>query len=139
MIVVGVDGSDNAQRALRWAVEEARVRGVPVRVVTAWSYLQQPEGFDPSWGEAGARRILDGAIDALGAAAEGVELERVVVCDLPARAVLDAARDAELLVVGARGLGGFRGLLLGSVSQQVAHHASCPVVIVPGDERAQTK
>jgi nucleotide-binding universal stress UspA family protein len=64
-----------------------------------------------------------------------VDLERVVVCDLPARALLDAASDADLLVVGSRGVGGFKGLLLGSVRQQVVQHAPSPVVVVPGDER----
>jgi nucleotide-binding universal stress UspA family protein len=68
------------------------------------------------------------AVDTTGLA-QGIESH--VVAGAPARALLDMATDADLVVVGSRGLGGFAGLLLGSVSQQVAHHASCPVVIVP--------
>ncbi len=103
-------------------------------MVLAWSYLDQPGGreFDPSFGEDDARRILDEAIATLGAGAEGLDVEPVAVNDLPARGLLEAAGpDPDLLVVGARGRGGFQGLRLGSVSQQVAQHAPCPVVIVP--------
>ena len=133
LVVVGVDGSDGAKRALRWAAEEARLRDARLRVVLAWSYLDQPGGeFDASYGEDDARRHLDEIIAGLGDEADGVDLEPVTVNDLPARGVLEATgTDADLLVVGARGLGGFQGLLLGSVSQQVAQHARCPVVIVP--------
>lgn len=137
VVVVGVDGSDGSAAALRWAADEARRRGDRLRAVLAWSFLDQPLGdFDASYGETAARERLDAALAAAGDHTAGVEVEARVVCDLPARAVLGAADDADLLVVGSRGLGGFRGLLLGSVSQQVAHHAPCPVVIVPGDERA---
>ena len=132
LVVVGVDGSAGAQGALRWAAEEARIRTARLRVVHAWSYLDQPSGgFDPGYGEEDAHRLVDQSIDRLGDATDGIDIERVPVCDLPARGLLDAADGADLLVVGARGVGGFGGLLLGSVSQQVAHHAPCPVVIVP--------
>jgi nucleotide-binding universal stress UspA family protein len=136
VVAVGVDGSEGSMRALRWAAEEARVRQATLRAVTGWTYMDQPGGgFDPQFGEDDARRVLDQAIDQLGDLTEGVVIDRVTVCDLPARALLDQARDADLVVVGSRGLGGFRGLLLGSVSSQVVHHAPCPVVIVPGEER----
>ena len=135
-VVVGVDGSEGSRRALQWALEEARVRGAPLRAVFAWSYLDQPgEGFDAAYGEDDARQRLDRALEEVAGDVGDVEVERVVVVDLPARALLDAARDADLLVVGSRGVGGFKGLLLGSVSQQVVQHAPCPVVVVPGDER----
>jgi nucleotide-binding universal stress UspA family protein len=131
VVVAGVDGSEGAQRALEWAADEARMRGARLRAVSVWSYLDQAGGsFDPSYGEDDARRLLDGAVDALGDAG-GIDIERLTVCDLPSRGLLDAAGDAELVVVGARGRGGFQGLLLGSVSQQVVQHAPCPVVIVP--------
>lgn len=131
VVAVGVDGSEGSGRALAWAAQEARLRGARLRVVCAWSYLDQAGGaFDPSYGDDDARRLLDGAVDALGDTG-GIDIERVTVNDLPARGLLDAAQDADLIVVGARGMGGFRGLLLGSVSQQVAQHAPCPVVIVP--------
>ncbi len=136
LVVVGVDGSRSAEGALRWAAAEARTRHARLRVVRAWTFLDQPEGsFDPSYGDADAQRQLDDAVAGLGADAEGIDIERLAVCDLPARGLLAAAAGADLLVVGARGLGGFQGLLLGSVSQQVANHAPCPVVIVPGHHR----
>ena len=132
VVVVGVDGSDGGRRALQWAAEEARLRGARLRVVHVWSYLNQAgEAFDPAYGEDDARRFLDESVAGLGDGASGLDVERVAVNDLPARGLLDSAADADLLVVGARGMGGFRGLLLGSVSQQVAQHAPCPVVIVP--------
>ena len=133
VVAVGVDRSEGARRALRWAAQEARLRNACLRVVHAWSYLDQPGGtFDPSYGEDDARRLVDDEVARLGPDAEGIEIERVTVTDLPSRALLDAATGADLIVVGARGLGGFEGLLLGSVSQQVANHAPCPVVIVRG-------
>ena len=136
VVVVGVDGSEGAQRALEWAADEARLRGARLRAVCVWSYLDQAGGsFDPSYGEDDARRLLDGAVDAVAGAAR-IDVERLTVNDLPARGLLDSAADADIIVVGARGMGGFQGLLLGSVSQQVVQHAPCPVVIVP--QRRQT-
>jgi nucleotide-binding universal stress UspA family protein len=132
LVVVGVDGSEGARRALAWAAQEARLRGARLQVVHVWSYLDQGgKAFDPSYGDDDARRFLDETVAGLGDAADGLVIERTAVCDLPARGLLDSAGVADLLVVGARGMGGFRGLLLGSVSQQVAQHAPCPVVIVP--------
>jgi nucleotide-binding universal stress UspA family protein len=132
IVTVGIDGSAGALRALRWACEEARLRGAVLRVVHAWSYLDQREGvFDAQYGEGDALEVIDKAIAEVGSDAEGLDVERATPNDLPARALLDAAADSELLVVGARGMGGFKGLLLGSVSQHVAQHAPCPVVIVP--------
>ena len=131
VIVVGVDGSDGSHLALRWAAAEARLRQARLRVVHVWSYLDQTAEFDPSYGERDAAELLDRAIAAIDT--DGLDIEPRTVCDLPARGLLDAAADADLLVVGARGVGGFRGLLLGSVSQQVAQHTPCPAVIVPGE------
>lgn len=135
MIVVGVDGSPTARQALRWAVAEATLRGAPLRVVHAWE-LAYGEGeiailaSQPARAplERAAHAVLDGALREVDVT--GIDVERVVGEGPPARALLDAARGAELLVVGSRGHGGFAGLLLGSVSQQCAQHALCPVVIV---------
>lgn len=133
-IVVGVDGSDSSVSALRWALREARLRGASARVVHAWSYPQVSTYHEaahvlnvPFADEAAA--LLDRVVEDV-ADAGGVEIEKKVVEGEPAPALLEAARDASMLVVGSRGLGGFSGLLLGSVSQQCAHHATCALVIV---------
>jgi nucleotide-binding universal stress UspA family protein len=132
-IVVGIDGSVGAQEALRWAVAEAGLRQWTVQAVLAWGFLDQhhprgAEGFDPTYSEPDALAALDAAVTA--AVGPDVAVERRTVCQVPARALLEVAVDADLLVVGARGLGGFRGLLLGSVSQHCLHHAPCPVAVV---------
>ena len=140
LIVVGVDHSEGAKAALRFALEEAKLRRATLRVVHAWQY-----GYIGATGVEGAYPALGGDIKELRAGAETalaetlresipeadtVEIERRVVEGRPAAVLVDESRGADLLVVGSRGHGGFTGLLLGSVSQQVAHHASCPVVIV---------
>lgn len=133
-IVVGVDGSASAAAALRWAVDEAGRHDATVVAVLAWSYLdqrQEGEPFDPSYGEDEARDQLRTSIESIG---PRLSIDQHVVCDLPAPALLEAGSDADLLVVGARGLGGFKGLLLGSVSERVLEHAPCPVAVVRVDE-----
>ena len=135
MIVVGVDGSDSAQAALRFALGEARLRGTTVRAVAAWHLATGEYGgaFDPALVgdlDRDAREALERALAAAEEDAAGVEVESVVREGAPARVLVEEADAADLLVVGSRGLGGFRGLLLGSVSQQCTHHAPCPVVIV---------
>lgn len=141
-IVVGVDNSDGAKAALRFALEEAKLRGARLRAVHAWHFasLGAPAieaSAQPMFGvefadlqrsvEASLEATLHEAIPDSG----GVDVERRVVEGTAAAALVQESRGADLLVVGSRGLGGFRGLLLGSVGQQVAHHAACPVVIVP--------
>ena len=133
-IVVGVDESQGARAALRWAVREAEAHDATVVGVLAWGFLDQhPAGepLDPGYTEADAAAAL-GAIVAeeLDDPSQETRVEQLVVCDLPARALLDVAVDADLLVVGARGLGGFAGLLLGSVSQRCLHHLVAPTVVV---------
>jgi nucleotide-binding universal stress UspA family protein len=133
-IVVGVDESDGAAIALRWAVREGAVRGWSVQAVMAWGFLDQHQGilaerFDPDCGD-DALDALAGIVKTAVGTDAADSVRRRAICDLPARALLDAAKGSELLVVGARGLGGFRGLLLGSVSQHCLHHATTPVAIV---------
>jgi nucleotide-binding universal stress UspA family protein len=136
-VVVGVDGSAGSAAALRWALREARLRQIELTAVMAWTYLDQhhPGGghdFAPSYDEVEAVAALDAAVDAaLGPDASDVS--RRAVCDITARALIDASATADLLVIGSRGLGGFKGLLLGSTSQQCLHHASCPVAVVRPD------
>jgi nucleotide-binding universal stress UspA family protein len=134
-VVVGVDESDGAADALRWAEQEADLDGAALTAVMAWGWLDQHHLLDRSkwdaqYGESEAHAALGRYVEmALGPEAlERVDLE--VVSNLAGPALVEAARDADLLVVGARGLGGFRGLLLGSVSQQCLHRTRIPVAIV---------
>lgn len=140
LIVVGVDGSPGSDAALGWAIEEAAIRKAKVRAVYAWGYpaIAGPEGsvvyLDPVTLAGDARTRLDEILrTALGDCASGEHFERAAVEGGAANALIDQSRAADLLVVGARGHGGFFGLLLGSVSNQVVHHAVCPVVVVPKD------
>ncbi|HVM53995.1 MAG TPA: universal stress protein [Acidimicrobiales bacterium] len=134
-IVVGIDGSKGATTALTWAVEEAMRRDATVEVVYAW-HVPYVEGypyaraqFDPGEFETAAQAVLDETVASLGDVP--VVISTVARCGTPSSVLVEAAKGADLLVVGSRGRGGFTGLLLGSVSQQVSHHAPCPVVIVP--------
>ncbi|BDB42140.1 universal stress protein [Mycobacterium kiyosense] len=123
-------------KALRWALDEARLRGAVVRAVYAWTFPFQGGEIAHLAAQAAhgalqqeAEQLSQTAVRAaLGADADAVE--RVVEEASPVRALTAAARDADLLVVGSRGRGGFTGLLLGSVSTQCAQHAPCPVVII---------
>lgn len=139
-IVVGVDGSDSAASALEWAVAEAGLRDAELEVVHAWHLpylggdIYATPAYDPAPFEEAARNTLDAAVDN----AETGHLSRPVLRTLAMggapKAILAAAVGADLVVVGTRGLGGFKGLLLGSVSHQIAQHATCPVVLVPSAE-----
>lgn len=131
LIVVGVDGSEQSLSALQWAVDEARLRHGQVRVITAWHYPPVPSTVEDSGSSDSfhaAERVQADALKAVGG--EGLDIAGKVVRGSPAAALLDAAKEADLLIVGSRGHGGFSGLLLGSVSTQVTHHALCPVLIV---------
>jgi nucleotide-binding universal stress UspA family protein len=140
-IVVGIDGSEAASLAARWAAREAEIRHADLLLVSAWSI--QVDGF----GFAGvafsedlfksfqttAEDHLAGVADQVRGISKGLDVTTKAVEGQAASALLHASRDAELLVVGSRGLGGFGGfggLLLGSVSQQCVDHAPCPVVVV---------
>jgi nucleotide-binding universal stress UspA family protein len=132
-IVVGVDGSACGQEALTWAIAEAAATQQPLVALAAWSWLDQPGEFDPDFGEKDVKAMAEAAVaKALDEVAAGndVDIEVRTVNDHPGPALIDASSEASLLVVGSRGLGGFRGLLLGSVSNNAVHHAHCPVVVV---------
>jgi nucleotide-binding universal stress UspA family protein len=134
-IVVGVDGSESAQQALRWAIDEARRRDATLEVVHAWRRIPITDYFttelEPGGSARYAQALLDEAVDAEDCT--GVTVERRLVPGGGAYALMHEAKGAALLVVGSRGRGGFSGLLLGSVSHQAAQHAPCPVVIIPHD------
>ena len=158
IIVVGVDGSEGSVAALRWALDEARLRQSDVRVVHAY---RSPEYalVDGDLGVAGgmgmpvmategteelrravetqARTVIDASLRDAGGELERLTVERVAIEGPAAQTLIEAGRGAELLVVGSRGRGGFVGLLLGSVSQQCAQHPPCPVVILPPPDQAE--
>lgn len=134
-IVVGIDGSEGAALALRWAAAEGKARQLPVTAVLAWGMLDQAQpvigpAFDPDYDKHHAatalRTYIHEALDEDTAAT----ISARPMNDLPARALLRAAHDADLLVVGGRGMGGFKALLVGSVSRQCLHHAPCPVAVI---------
>ncbi|WP_327425486.1 universal stress protein (plasmid) [Streptomyces sp. NBC_01527] len=136
-IVVGVDGSDSSKQALRWAVRQAQLTGGVVEAVTAWDFPQfhgalgwlPPSSSDEAAVEGRARRELAEAIEETVGSQPPVEVRTEVRYGTAAGVLLDAARGASMLVVGSRGLGGFSGLLLGSVAQHCTQHAACPVVV----------
>lgn len=134
-IVVGIDGSPEAQRALRWAIEEARPRLATLEVIYAWRSLAVGLGTtylpDTNAYEEDARRILTDAVAAEESNLLTIPVEYTIRCGPPAKVILEASKGADLIVMGSRGMGGFKGLLLGSASHQVARHATCPVVVVP--------
>lgn len=135
-IAVGVDGSRGAKIALQWAVADAKARGGTVTAVMAWTFLDQrtvgdQPAFDPSYDDAAADRALaQYLIDTLGTDDAGLVARRPI-CDLAASALITASKDFDILVVGSRGLGGFKGLVLGSVAQKLVSYSSRPVVVVP--------
>jgi nucleotide-binding universal stress UspA family protein len=155
-IVVGVDGSSPSERAVAWALEEAQRRGdatvvlvhtyrppvVPERYGYEEVYLppevartieEQRQTFREQVDDA-ARQEAEGlvarVVEAAGGAPEGPTLKTVALAGDAAKRLVEISGDADLLVVGSRGRGGFKGLLLGSVSQQCLHHARCPVAVV---------
>ncbi len=140
-IVVGVDESEGSRKALEWATEQASARGGKLILVHAYQVLAgyQP---DPETSESGgtgetpveqetrkaAETFLKGLVTEL---PDNVEIETVVRKGRSSEVLLEHAEGADMIAVGSRGRGGFTGLLLGSVSQQVVQHAACPVVVVP--------
>lgn len=154
-ILVGVDGSEHSKRALGWAIEEAQLRDVPVVMVHAYeparvrspytySYSAMPGNLtddlreqERQWrqeqeeqvrqhAESTAARILESVV---GTRDRG-QVETLVVPRDPADVLVELSGNAGLLVIGSRGYGGFKGLLLGSVSQKCLHHARCPVAVL---------
>ncbi|MFC9798845.1 universal stress protein [Streptomyces bacillaris] len=135
-IVVGVDGSDPSIKALHWAVRQAELTGDTVEAVNSWEYPATswasmmpglPEDFDPqALATVSLNEALEETLGEEGAAA----VTKIVVIGNPAQTLLDRARGANLLVVGARGRSGLKATLLGSVSLHVTQHAPCPVTVV---------
>ena len=140
-IVVGVDGSSGGAAALEYAIEEAVCKQARLVVVSAHALpplVVAGAAAEMGYLESSRSEALEHA-EAVAAAAvkrvkerqPGLECEARSIAGQPAKAILEAAKDAALIIVGSRGRGGFSGLLLGSVSHQVVQHAHCPVVVVP--------
>jgi nucleotide-binding universal stress UspA family protein len=142
-ILVGLDGSNYSERALEWAAREAAIRHAPLRVLAVhtvpvgWSGRGVPDPADNEIVKStktSAQELTDKVLAGIGSARpDGVTVD--AVNGIPADVLLRASEDADMIVLGARGGGGFARLHLGSVSDQVAHHAHCPVVIIPHRDR----
>jgi nucleotide-binding universal stress UspA family protein len=139
-IVVGIDGSDAAHRALSWAMKEAAVRHVPLTVLSVHEVAASGWTGNPiilAGDEPLVEKIRKAAEETVAKA--GAELGELpppsvtvrVVRGFPSEELIKASRDADMMVVGSRGAGGFARLMMGSVSNQVVHHAHSPVVVVP--------
>lgn len=140
-VVVGIDGSSHGRAALQWAANEANLRKCELLVIHAfdspWSYWSGPTAAVPMEDvEKEQQRLLAAELDVVTGQFPGLTVNSEIVNDFAARTLIDRSEDAALVVVGSRGKGGFSGLLLGSVSQQVVQHAHCPVVVVHEDQQS---
>jgi nucleotide-binding universal stress UspA family protein len=143
-IVVGIDGSHHSERALEWAMNEAVLRHTPLTVLSVHQVIRgwtRPDaGPYPGDSElveetrAAAQAATDKALASLGGARPEIIVKAVT--GVPAETLVAAAADADMIVVGTRGAGGFERLTLGSVGDQVARHARCPVVIIPHEKKS---
>jgi nucleotide-binding universal stress UspA family protein len=141
-VVVGVDGSEQAVRAVRWGAAEAARRHVPLRLVSAFAWSTPPEVGHPDLRDRYRELLLERAEISLGAAvrlaereAQGIEVDDQLLVGPPGAVLWSKARRAELVVVGDRGRTRLGGLLAGSVAAELAARACCPVVVVRGPER----
>jgi nucleotide-binding universal stress UspA family protein len=151
-IIVGVDGSHCSQRALEWGMNEAAIRHVPITVVTVhqpaagyWGSVAPYPGdrarakrartelAQAEHARAAVREAVDKALAGLGDD-RPVSVTIKAVSGNPGEEILSAVPDADMIVVGARGAGGFARLLMGSVSTHLTYHARCPVVVIPRDD-----
>jgi nucleotide-binding universal stress UspA family protein len=143
-IIVGVDGSGHSERALEWAIKEAAVRHVPLTVLTVHpsivgyfgGVVTTPQDLEQTEQvQAAVRAEADKVLTAL----EGSHPELVTVRarhGFPVEELVNASKEADLVVLGSRGVGGFTRMLLGSTADQVVQHAHCPVTIVPPEDLA---
>lgn len=134
LIVVGVDGSPASSNALEFAIEEAQFRHAELHITYAYPVMHRPvtgstgkDYYDQV--EADAKEFIQEMMKAA-PSTEGITAQWLGVPGNPAEVLIEASRDATILVVGSRGVGGFMGLLMGSVSTQCVHHSHCPVLVV---------
>ena len=133
-IVVGIDGSSSSDDAVEWAANQAKLTGSNLEVLSAWEWpasygwaVPIPSDFDP---RVEATNQVDRVVKGVRDEFPDVAIHTHVVEGHPAPTLVEASHEADLLVVGSSGHGEFTGMLLGSVSDYVAHHAHCPVVIL---------
>jgi nucleotide-binding universal stress UspA family protein len=141
-IVVGMDGSLHARHALDWAMREAAMRHAALTVLAVNPVMASPWTGNPLTVPNDAQivaQVREAAQEAVAKSAgeigeaQPASVAVAVFSGFPAKALIEGSRNADLIVIGSRGTGGFESLLLGSISGQVVHHAACPVVIVPSD------
>ena len=139
-IMVGLDGSSESRAAAEWAAREAKLRGLPLRLVHVWEPVPERTAPAPLLGtetsQHWSERIPRGAAEGLRARHPGVDVTAVHLTGLPGDVLVDVARDAELLVLGSRGLSGIGGFMVGSVGQAVLARTEVPVVLVRSGEQA---
>ena len=143
-IIVGIDGSGHSQRALEWAMKEAAIRHTPLTVLAVHEAVAGYFGgvsiyTDDSERTEAVRQAVQAETDKALAALEGPHPEPVTVTAVhgfPVEEIIKAGGDADMVVLGSRGVGGFTRLMLGSTVGQVAQHAPCPVLIVPPEKRS---
>jgi nucleotide-binding universal stress UspA family protein len=134
-VVVGVDGSELSLAALQWAVAECHAKNEPLTIVTCWHFPPLIGGpYEPTYSiepfEEEALQTAAEALEEIGDSGHGLDVRTEVLQGSASLLLLDLAKSASMVVVGSRGRGGVAGLLLGSVSQHLAEHAPCPVVVV---------
>jgi nucleotide-binding universal stress UspA family protein len=139
-VVVGVDGSEESKAALRWSTVIAEATNSTIAAVIVWQYPMSADGWAPApvdWnpGE-DAHKTLEATVDEVFGAERPIGLRLAVRQGDAAKALLDESSEAQMLIVGSRGHGGFMGLLLGSVSAKCAEHARCPVLVVHGADHS---
>jgi nucleotide-binding universal stress UspA family protein len=142
-IIVGVDGSGHSQRALEWAMKEAAIRHVPLTVLTVHEAIAGWYGGVASYADDPARTLeareaAQAETDKVLAGLDGPHPDTVTVTAVhgfPVTELISAGQDADMIVLGSRGAGGFARLVMGSVSSQVVQHAHCPVLIIPPENR----
>ena len=143
-IIVGVDGSGHSQRALQWAMKEAAIRHAPLTVLTVHQAIVGFYGGVAAYPDDAARteqarEAAQAETDKALAGLDGPRPESVTVKAVngfPVEELIGVSKDADVIVLGSRGAGGFTRLMMGSVAGQVAQHAHCPVLIVPPEDRS---
>ena len=140
-VVVGVDGSEQALTAAQWALDVAARRHLPLEVIHSWSVPLPPVGLGPTPVNlndeslrAAAQRVVDDAVSTLQATAPDVSLTGTLYPGTPTAALLEAAERSKMVVLGSSGLDRVTEFILGSVTQQVVAHATCPVAVIPSQE-----